>query len=267
MPRASDLLADPYAEALARAERHARVWEPAGRSLLADLDLPADARMLDVGCGPFGWLRALSERVPEGVVVGTDDDELALAAAGAACQEAGLHGVQLVREDRFHSVLPAGMFDLVHARFGLWRRGRAAEQVAAYRRVLKPGGVLVLEEPDTRSWAAEPYAPATMHLVGRVAQAFKAFGGDLDAGRRLPSLLRADGPEPHVRTHVLGLEAGHPYLRLPLELADAVAGRLEDVLGVTGYAALRRQATAELDAPDRRGTTFTLVQAWARVPA
>ncbi|MCW2986079.1 MAG: hypothetical protein JWR63_3649 [Conexibacter sp.] len=250
---------------LSRLPLEARVWEPAARALLDDLDLPAGARVLDVGCGARGWLPALSARLPEGTVVGTELDDGVLEAAAETCAAGGLANVSLVRDDVLNSALPTGMFDLVHARFGLCRRGRGTEQLAAHRRLLKPGGVLVLEEPDVRSWVYEPYAPATAHLVGRVAQAFSAAGGNLDAGRHLPNLLRRAGLTPQVRTHALGLEAGHPYLRMPLDLADALADRLADVLGADGLAQLRRQATTELDSADRRGTTFTLVQAWARV--
>jgi hypothetical protein len=161
-------------------------------------------------------------------------------------------------------VAPA-TYDLVHARFQLCRHGRSAEQLAALRALVAPGGVLLVEEPELRSWTYEPYAPAATHLIGRLAQAFSAAGGDLDAGRRLPALLRDAGLAPRVRTHTLGLEAGHPYLRLPLDLGAALDERLSDVLGADGLDRLRRTATAELVTPERRGTTFTLVQAWARV--
>jgi SAM-dependent methyltransferase len=209
---------DDVAAALARLHGEARVWEPARVALLADLDLPAGARVLDVACHP-------------GSLAGDD-----------------------------------GPFDLVHARFQLGSLGHAAERLAIYRRLLKPGGVLVVEEADTRSWTLTPYAPSATHLVGRIVQAHRTFGGDLDLGRRLPALLRAEGLEPQVRTHAIGLEAGHPYLRLPLELADVLHQRLADVLGAEAFDALCAAAAAELDGHERCGTTFTLVQAWARVP-
>ncbi|HWH96526.1 MAG TPA: hypothetical protein VNT03_21875 [Baekduia sp.] len=197
-----------------------RVWEPAARALLDDLELPAAPRTLRIG-----WSDQQDVPLP------TD----------------------------------AGTFDLVHARFQLALGGRPREQLDAYRRLVTPGGLLVVEEPDTRSLVYEPYAPASTHLVGRVAQVLRASGGDLDAGRRLPDLMRGMGLAPQVRTHVLGLEAGHPYLRLPLDLADRFADRLADVLGGDVLAHLRRESLEELAAPGRRGTTLTLVQAWARV--
>ncbi|HWI72068.1 MAG TPA: methyltransferase domain-containing protein [Baekduia sp.] len=170
-----------------------------------------------------------------------------------------------VAEDVLGAGAPAASFDLVHARFQLCRHGRPAEQIEELRRLVAPGGVLVIEEPDLRTWTYQPYAPATTHLIGRLAQAFSAAGGNLDAGTRLPALLRGAGLTPRVRTHTLGLEAGHSYLRLPLDLGATLGERLADVLGDDGLDQLRRAATAELLAPERRGTTFTLVQAWARV--
>jgi SAM-dependent methyltransferase len=223
-PPALTLVAD-RADALARLDLGGGVWSPYTRALLEELALPYDARVLEVD----------GDSAPECAGAGADGD------AGAA-----------------------GSYDLVHARFVLARGGRAAERLAAWRRLLAPGGVLLVEEPDTRSWTYEPHAPAATHLIGRVAQAVSAGGGNLDAGRRLPALMRDAGLRPQVRTHALGLESGHPHHRLPLDLADALAGRLANVLGRDGAAQLRRQAAAELGAPGRRGTTFTLVQAWAR---
>jgi len=244
-----------------------RVWEPAGRALAADLDLPLGARVLDVGCGALGWLRVLAERVPDGVVVGTDVDPARLALAGAACDRADYDHVRLVEDDLFHSTLPAATFDLVHARFALASLGRAADQIAACRRLLRPGGVLVLEEPDTRTWTYEPYARTTATLIGRVTQALRGAGGDLDAGRRVAAHLgTALGVTATTRTHVLGLEAGHPYLRLPLQLAAALEPQLRETLGDDGLADLLAGAAGEIEQPGRGGTTFTLVQSWARVP-
>jgi SAM-dependent methyltransferase len=248
-----------------RLRLQARVWEPAGRTLAADLELPSGARVLDVGCGALGWLSVLADRVPDGVVVGTDVDARLLALAGETCERAGYDHVRLIEDDLFRSALPAGMFDLVHARFQLYPLGRAAEQLAAYRHLLKPGGVLVLEDPEVRTWTFEPYAPCTATLIGRVAQAVSQAGGSLDMGRRLPALLHAAGLQPSTRTHALGLEPGHPYLRLPLQVADALAPQLVELLGHDELAALRDAAAAEIDDPGRRGTTFTLVQSWARV--
>jgi ubiquinone/menaquinone biosynthesis C-methylase UbiE len=124
-----------------------------------------------------------------GEVVGTDIDDDLLAAAGRMMREEGLERIALRRDDLFASRLEPGSFDLVHARFQLAPLGRAEEQLAAYATVVRPGGWLVLEEPDAASWRVNPSGPATDRLITLILQAFEAAGGDFSCGRRLPDLL------------------------------------------------------------------------------
>jgi len=90
--------------------------------------------------------------------VGTDINRDLLAAAGGFVAAEALANVGLVEDDLFASALPADSFNLVHARFQLAPIGRAAEQLASYRRLVRPGGWLVLEDPDTASWHFNPCA-------------------------------------------------------------------------------------------------------------
>jgi SAM-dependent methyltransferase len=262
----SYLLAGQQSE-LDRLQLQSRVWEPAGERLLALLELPPPARVLDVGCGAMGWLRALARRVgPGGRVTGTDIDERMLAAARGFVEAEGLQGVRVERDDLFDSLQPGGAFDLVHARFQIAPLGRAEEQLRAYLRLVAPGGWLVLEDPDAASWHLNPDGPATGRLVALILQAFRAGGGDFDAGRQLPALMRAAGLEPQVRAEVVALEPGHPYLRLPVQFATALRPRLEQLLPAPELADLMAQCEQEIAQPGAWGTTFTLVQAWARSP-
>jgi len=223
----TDYLLGGQLSELERLQLQARVWEPAGRALLRRLGDGAGQRVLDVGCGAMGLLRPLSEWVGcDGTVVGTDVDERLLAAAASFLEKEGLQNVTVVEDDLFASGLEPGSFDLVHARFQLAPLGRAEEQLDAYSRLLRPGGWLVLEEPDSASWHFNPPAEATERLIALVHEAFAAAGGDFDAGRRLPALLHARGLEPALDAHVVALPAGHPYLRLPLQFAASLEQRL-----------------------------------------
>jgi SAM-dependent methyltransferase len=192
-------------------------------------------------------------------VVGTDVDERMLAAARRMLDEHGLTRVELVRDDLFASALPEAAFGLVHARFQLAPLGREAEQLAAYRRWLAPGGMLVLEDPDSSTWGFDPPAPAAEELIERIRAAFAAAGGDFDAGVDAARHARSVGVEPEVRRVTLDLEPGHPYLSLPLQFATSLGSRLGDVT------ALVAEAERELADPTRGGITFTLVQAFGRV--
>ena len=102
---------------------------------------------MDIGCGVLGWLRLLSEWVgPDGEVVETDIDESILAAA---------------------TQLGPASFDLVHARFELTPLGRGQEQLQTYVCLLRPGGTVVVEDPDWGSWRFNPPALAGEKLIPR----------------------------------------------------------------------------------------------------
>ncbi len=263
----SYLLAGQPAE-LERLQLQSRVWEPAGRALLAQLPDSSGRRALDIGCGVMGWLRLLSEWVgPSGSIVGADVDEKMLAGAKVFTEAEGLRNVTLTKDDLFASQLPPGLFDLVHSRFEIAPLGRAEEQIAVYRRLVRPGGWIVLEDPDTASWRVNPEAPATTRLIGLIAEGFRDAGGNIDAGRELPLLLRGLGLEPCINAHVIALPAGHPYLRLPLQFATSLRPRLEALIGDRGLDELLAQVEHELGRHDTWGTTFTLIQAFAVVPA
>ena len=234
----SDYLLDNTQE-LERLRLQSEVWEPVGRDLLERLGAGEGRAALDVGCGALGWLRVLSEA--GWAVTGSDVDPRLLDVAASSGLE-----VELVRDDIFESQLPAASFDLVHARFQLAPLGRVEEQLHAYRRWLKPGGTLVLEEPDSASWRLLPDGPAVDDLIDRIRATFRERGGDFDIGRQLPALL--GGAD--VAAQVIALQPSHPYLRLPLQFAASLGLEETDA------------AEAELRDGDRHGLTFTLIQAW-----
>jgi SAM-dependent methyltransferase len=260
------LLADQPSE-LERLRLQSLVWEPTGRQLLAKLEGGSNGRALDVGCGALGWLRILSEWVGRsGQVVGTDIDESLLGGARSFLDTEGISNVELVIDDLFESKLEPQSFDLVHARYQIAPLGRGREQVAAYRRLVRPGGALVLEEWDLGSWHFNPPAPAAERLIGSIAEIFEGLGGE--AGRGLPDLLRETGvEEPELDAHVIALKPGHPYLRVPLQFSVALESRLLERMSEDELASLRREAESELAEPGRWGTTFTLIQSWARLEA
>jgi ubiquinone/menaquinone biosynthesis C-methylase UbiE len=258
------LLANQPSE-LERLRLQSLVWEPSGRQLLSKLPGGSGGRALDVGCGAMGWLRILSEWVgPSGRIVGFDIDESMLNAARSLLEEEEIANVELVVDDLFDSKLEPHSFDLVHARYQIAPLGRGREQVASHRRLVKPGGLLVLEEWDLASWHFNPTAPAAEQLIRLISEIFAGMGGE--AGRDLPELLREIRiEEPGINAHVIALTPGHPYLRLPLQFSVALESRLLERVSEDELASLRREAEAELAEPGRWGTTFTLIQSWGKL--
>jgi SAM-dependent methyltransferase len=263
MSASTYLLAGQESE-LERLQLQSRVWEPSGRRLLAAIGDGRGARAVDIGCGVLGWLRLLSEWVgPEGEVVGTDIDESMLAAAARFVADEGLDNVVLRNDDLFTTRLEPASFDMVHARFVLTPLGRGQEQMQTYVRLLRPGGTVVVEDPDWGSWHFNPPARAGEKVIALSREAFGRWG-DAEAGRKQLELLRSFGIAGHVRAEVLALPPGHPYLRLPLQLATALETRLHAFVDAGELERLRQAAEAELQDPDRWGTTFTLLQSWGK---
>ena len=156
-----------------RLQLQSRVWEPSGRRLLKQIGDGRGARAADIGCGVMGWLRLLSEWVgPDGGVVGIDIDDAMLAAARRFVADAGLGNVVLRNDDLFAVRLEPTSFDLVHARFQLTPLGRGHEQMETYLRLLRPGGTVVLEDPDWGSWHFNRPARACQKLIAFICEAF-----------------------------------------------------------------------------------------------
>jgi SAM-dependent methyltransferase len=264
-PGSPEYLLAGQASELERLQLQSRVWEPSGRHLLEEIGEGRGARALDVGCGALGWLRVLSEWVgPDGKVTGTDIDEAMLATANRFLTDEGLGNVDLVKDDIFASDLEPDSFDLVHARYEICPLGRAHDQMQTYTRLARPGGTIVLEDPDPASWHFNPPAPALERLIDLIIEAFRLAGGDWGAGRRHLQLFREFGIEANVRAEVVALPPGHPYLPLPLQFAASMEERLLSLVSADELAQLHAEGHEEVREPGRWGTTFTLLQCWGR---
>ncbi len=129
----------------------------------------------------------LADRVTgSGSVLATDIDISGLS---------GLHGANLTvachdleRED-----VPAGEFDLIHARLVLEHLREPAAAVAKLASALRAGGWLILEDADGVLFDAEPAEKAFAAITGPWQQAARAAGWNPCYGRYLVTGLRRAG--------------------------------------------------------------------------
>ena len=91
-------------------------------------------------------------------------------------RQEGIANVELAVDDLFDSKLEPESFDLVHARYVIAPLGRGDEQVASHRRLVRPGGLLVLEEWDLGSWHFNPPAQAAERLIRLLSEIFTPLG-------------------------------------------------------------------------------------------
>lgn len=122
------------------------------------LQLKPGMQVLDVGCGIGMDLPTLADRVgASGMIVGLDHDQTRLRAAKETI--AGRSNVRLVMAEAQELPFPNHSFDRVRADRVLLYIPESAQTLAEMVRVLRPGGILTLIEPDWRSIALFPASP------------------------------------------------------------------------------------------------------------
>ena len=252
-----------------RLQLQARVWQADTERLLDEIGLETGWNCLDVGCGAMGVLGPLSRRVGRnGRVTGLEMDAKLMAAAQQYINEEGLINVTLKQGDANQSGLSPESFDLVHERFVLPHVADPAALLQEMIRLTKPGGIVIIQEPDHSSWNLWPYSqkwPRLLHIL----ESALALRGDINIGRRTFHLARQAGlSNVQLRAGVVALQDAHPYMKMPMMAAAAMrphmlaAGlvtedELDDLL------ADFEQRTAD---PETIMITFTTTQVWGRKP-
>lgn len=174
--------------------------------LLAMLAPVPGERVLDVGCGRGQALSVVAGRVgPAGLAVGVD---IVVAPSG---------GSTLAQASADALPLPTGAFDAVLCVNALEAVREPAQALSEMRRVLRPGGRLLLAHDDYES---QVYACRDRELCRRAVRAYadstlsQYAASDGQMGRRLWGLVRAGGFR-DAQVAVLPLvetEYGEPHL-------------------------------------------------------
>jgi ubiquinone/menaquinone biosynthesis C-methylase UbiE len=163
-------------------------------ALLDRTGLRPGQRAIDLGCGPRGILELLAERVaPGGRVTGVDADPGHVAMAAEFAASRGLASVEVIEADARQTGLPAGSFDLVHARTLLVNVPDPAEVTAEMARLARPGGWVAAMEPDIEATLCYPPLAAFDRITELNAVALARHGADPRVGRRVPELFRQAG--------------------------------------------------------------------------
>ncbi|HEX8155096.1 MAG TPA: hypothetical protein VF698_18330, partial [Thermoanaerobaculia bacterium] len=180
-------------------------------------------------------------------------------------EEQQLANVTLRQANLFEDDL--GTFDLAHLRFMFAPIGRDAELRERALALVKPGGVLVVQEPDSATWNMLPPHPRFEELKRVILEAFRLGGGDFDAGRRTFALLRDAGlRDVQIRAAVHALQDAHPYMRVALQFAASLRPRITRFLSESELDALVADVEQLVSAEGNAALTFTVTQVWGQVP-
>jgi ubiquinone/menaquinone biosynthesis C-methylase UbiE len=162
------------------------------------LGIEGGATVLDVGCGTGIALAELAQLVgPTGCTVGIDPSSAMLAEARTRLE--GAPGdVELVLGTATDTGQPDGRFDAVRTERVLMHVPDAAGAMAELARVTRPGGRVVMVEPDHRRLAIDSDDP---DFVVRLATVFSRVLANGSAGLRarsdaIKAGLRVESVEP-----------------------------------------------------------------------
>jgi len=159
-------------------------------------------KVADFGCGVGAVTRMLADMVgPSGSVTGIDLNAAQLEQAEALCLGHGLANTSFVEASADDTGLPRDSYDLVYCRFLLLHLVDPAACLREMRALLRPGGILVVEDGDLASATSEP--PTALDAFAELFGRFGSLRGlDYSLARRLVQLVRDAGfTEVQLETH------------------------------------------------------------------
>ena len=169
------------------------VFDPSTTDRLEATGLSSGWRCLEIGPGAGSIMRWLADRVgPDGHVTAVEINPRFLDVRDSP-------NIDVLDDDIREVDFAPKQFDLIHARYVLLHIPDHGAVVEKLLETLKPGGWIVLEEPDFSAARAIHGSPALCEAVGRVNRAihqmYRSLGIDHAAGLKLPAMLQALGAQ------------------------------------------------------------------------
>lgn len=180
-------------------------------------DLSNLHRILDIGCGPGGWVQELAFAYPDKEIVGIDISEAMITYARAQAQVQHLTNAQFLVMDATEPLaFEDHFFDLINARLIAFLTPQQwPTLIQECMRILRPGGILRLTECQgpgiTNSRAFEQQVSFFAQALYRAGQSYSPDGRQLGIVPMLSSFLRKAGCK-HIghRAHMIDFSAGEP---------------------------------------------------------
>jgi ubiquinone/menaquinone biosynthesis C-methylase UbiE len=176
--------------------------------------------ILDLGCGPGGWALEVARAYPEIELFGIDISNIMIAYAQMSAKLQQVQDrVQFQVQDltKFPWPFADATFDMVNARFmvGFLLQEQWPHVLAECFRVVKPGGIISLSEPEwatTSSLAGEKLRILAVRALHRAGLGFSLDGTNIGIIHMLyPLLQQCGGKNIEYAAYVLNMAYDAPF--------------------------------------------------------
>ncbi len=250
-----------------------------GGTLAERPDFSEITAILDLGCGPGGWVLEVAREHPDIKVSGIDISQSMIQFAQAQALSRGYGNAGFTVMDVKQPLLfEDASFDLVNERtlFGVMAPGEWPQLLAECKRILRPGGIIRLTElelPVTTSPALNELWDIGARAFYKSGRSFSVDGRHIGITPVLKRLLRDAGfQDVKYQGYVLDISAGtadfEGFFRnfvYVMQLVKPFLLRAEGLTSEQEYDRLYQQMQAEMLASDFCGL-WTYVTAWGEKP-
>jgi ubiquinone/menaquinone biosynthesis C-methylase UbiE len=242
------------------------------------LEPPEQGQVLDLACGPGGWVLEMAFAYPKVKVIGVDISQQVITYAQTQAWSRGLENAHFQVTNVMRPLdFPDASFDLINGRLmcAFMLPDAWPKLLAECRRLLKPGGVIRLTEtepPLSTSPAFERLMELGSQALKRAGQSFSPDGRHIGITPVLPRLVRQAGfMDVRLRTSAIewsmGTEAHYPVFKDYLVGLMLIQPFLVK-MGVVAEDELRQlyqTAVAEMQ-QEEFCAIWTLLTVWGRCP-
>jgi ubiquinone/menaquinone biosynthesis C-methylase UbiE len=166
-------------------------------------------RLLDCGCGPGAMTIEIAEHIAPGEVVGIDIADEQIARARQLAAERSASNIRFERANVYQLPFSNHTFDAVFSHALLEHVQDPLAALREMRRVLKPGGMVMVRIPDWDGNLTWPFDPDVERSTKIVEALFTSTGGNPYVGKQLRGLLHQTEFE-HIQTSASYTSYGTP---------------------------------------------------------
>jgi ubiquinone/menaquinone biosynthesis C-methylase UbiE len=249
-----------------------RAFQDFTLQVFVEAGLKQGMHVLEIGSGGGDLALLAAEFVgPTGSVLGIESSERAVTYAKHRADASGLHNINFIEARIDHDLPFEPQFDALVGRIVLMFLPSPETVVRRLAEHVRPGGLVIFQEPDM-SWAKSvPNVPAVEKAAGWMRRVFEAAGADSVIGPKLHSIFKKAGlPDPVMRVDglIYGSKGDGPKL-----LADTIQAILPaiDQLGIANaseidIATFEARIRRELEDANATMSSPLLISARSQIP-